>query len=71
MKSTFTSGVPGEDEVDINYKHGSYLFLARKDAAHLLEQNIAVQREADVKVNRFGKFHITCQQFVTFHVTCQ
>jgi phosphoribosylaminoimidazole carboxylase (NCAIR synthetase) len=40
--------------VDINYKDGSYLFLAQEETAHLLEQNIAVQREASVMVNRFN-----------------
>ncbi|KAL5269909.1 hypothetical protein ACHWQZ_G003393 [Mnemiopsis leidyi] len=40
-----------EDAIDINYKHGSYLFLAREETAHLLEENIAVQKEANVKVH--------------------
>lgn len=53
VQNVLLTGVQGEeDEIDINYKHGSYLFLAREETAHLLEENIAVQKEANVKVNR-------------------
>ncbi|XP_063683055.1 FAD-dependent oxidoreductase domain-containing protein 1-like [Bolinopsis microptera] len=48
--------VPGdEDVVDIHYKHGSYLFLAREEDADRLETNIAVQKEANVKVHRYNQ----------------
>ena len=53
-KFNITTGVPGEEDVvDIQYKHGSYLFLAREEGASILEENIAVQKEAGVKVHRF------------------
>ena len=54
--SLFTGLEDDEDKIDINYKHGSYLFLAREETAHLLEENIAVQKEANVKVNRLDMF---------------
>ena len=38
--------VPGEDPVDIQFKHGSYLFLTTAKTSHLLAENIAVQEQA-------------------------
>ena len=44
--------------MSINYKQGSYLFLAKQENAHLLEHNIAVQKKAGVKVRRFLFFKV-------------
>jgi len=46
--------VEGEDPVDIQFKHGSYLFLTTNKTSHLLAENIAVQEQAGVKVQKYN-----------------
>ena len=44
------AGTP-DNTVNINFKNGSYLFLATEDTAPTLAENIAVQKAAGVDVN--------------------
>ena len=59
-----SKGITDDDDVvDVNYKDGSYLFLATEDGASTLEANIRTQLDAGVKVSRYV---FLCQQVLEF-----
>ena len=37
-------GIDGEDPIDIQFKHGTYCFLASKTGRSILEENANIQR---------------------------
>ncbi|XP_040007125.1 FAD-dependent oxidoreductase domain-containing protein 1 [Xiphias gladius] len=44
-------GVLNEDQVDLQFNHSGYLFLASQEVAHIMEENYSTQRYAGAKVS--------------------